>query len=72
VRRNRVRARVLERRPRAHQHWLLVALPNGGELEVSFSPRLYNALPLQPGSDVELSIRPDGVVVLNPHAAEQP
>jgi len=72
VRRNRVRARVLERRPRAHQHWLLVALPNGGELELSFPPRLYNALPLQPGSDVQLSIRPDGVVVLNPHAAEEP
>ena len=72
VRRNRVQGRILERRPRAHQHWLLVALPNGGEMEVSFSPRLYSALPLQPGSVVELSIRPEGVVVLNPHAAEEP
>jgi molybdate transport system ATP-binding protein len=64
VRRNRVRGRVLERRPQAHQHRLLVALPNGGEVEVSFSPRLYSALLLQPGHDVELSIRPEGVVIL--------
>jgi molybdate transport system ATP-binding protein len=64
VRRNRVRGRVLERRPQARQHLLRVALPNGGELEVSFSPRVYSALPLEAGSEVELSIRPEGVVVL--------
>ena len=74
VRRNRVQGRILERRPQAHQHRLLVALPNGGEVEVSFSPRLYSALPLQPGKVVELSIRPEGVVVLRgtAHAAEEP
>jgi molybdate transport system ATP-binding protein len=70
VRRNRVRARILERRPQAHQHRLLVVLPNGGEVEVSFSPRVYSALALEPGSQVELSIRPEGVVILNPPAAE--
>jgi molybdate transport system ATP-binding protein len=72
VRRNRVRGRVLERRPQAHQHLLLVGLPNGGQVEVSFSPRLYSALPLEPGSEVELSIRPEGVVVLNPATVEEP
>ncbi len=64
VRRNRVRGRILERRPQAQQHRLLVALPNGGEAEVFFSPRLYNTLPLEPGAEVELSIRPEGVVIL--------
>ena len=38
VRRNRVRGKILERRPQAHQHRLLVALANGGEVEVLFSP----------------------------------
>jgi molybdate transport system ATP-binding protein len=64
VRHNRVRGRILERRPQAHQHRLLAALPNGGEVEVSFSPRLYGSLPLEPGHSVELSIRPEGIVVL--------
>jgi molybdate transport system ATP-binding protein len=72
VRRNRVRGTVLERRPQAHQHRLLVALPNGGEVEVLFSPRLYSALALEPESEVELSIRPEGVILINPHAAEGP
>jgi molybdate transport system ATP-binding protein len=72
VRRNRVRGRILERRPQAHQHRLLVSLPNGGEVEVSFSPRLYSALALEPGSEVELSIRPEAVVALNPPAAAEP
>jgi hypothetical protein len=51
---------------------LLVSLPNGGEVEVSFSPRLYSALALEPGSEVELSIRPEAVVALNPPAAAEP
>jgi molybdate transport system ATP-binding protein len=71
VRRNRVRGRILERRPQAHQHRLLVVLPNGGEVEVSFSPRVYSALALEPGTDVELSIRPEGVVVLREAAGQQ-
>jgi hypothetical protein len=33
-------------------------------VEVSFSPRLYSALTLEPGNEVELSIRPEGVVIL--------
>ncbi len=68
VRRNRVRGRILERRPQAHRHLLLVGLPNGGEVEVAFSPRLYSALPLELGSEVELSIRPEGVVILREYA----
>jgi molybdate transport system ATP-binding protein len=74
VRRNRVQGRILERKPQAHHHLLLVGLPNGGEVEVSFSPRLYSALPLQPGSVAELSIRPEGVVILRDyaHAGEGP
>jgi len=74
VRRNRVQGRILERQPQAHQHRLLAALPNGGEVEVSFSPRLYSALPLHPGNVVELSIRPEGVVVLREtvHSQEEP
>jgi len=72
VRRNRVRGRILERRPQAHQHRLLVSLANGGEVEVSFSPRVYSALALEPGNEVELSVRPEGVVVLSPPASEEP
>ena len=64
VRRNRVEGRVLERSPQAHLHRLLVALPNAGELEVSFPSRLYSSLPLEPGSLVQLAVRPEGVVVL--------
>jgi molybdate transport system ATP-binding protein len=70
VRRNRVQGRILERRPQAHLHRLVVALPNGGEVEASFSPRLYGSLALEPGNVVELSIRPEGVVILNSPAAE--
>ncbi len=64
VRRNRVEGRVLERSPQAHLHRLLVSLPNANELEVSFSSRLYSSLPLEPGSLVQLAVRPEGVVVL--------
>jgi molybdate transport system ATP-binding protein len=68
VRRNLLDARVLERRPTAHLHHLLCILPNAGELEVAFPPRLYSSLPLTPGSTVRLSVRPEGVVILREHA----
>jgi molybdate transport system ATP-binding protein len=68
VRRNLLEARVLERRPTAHLHHLLCILPNAGELEVAFPPRLYSSLPLTAGSTVRLSVRPEGVVILREHA----
>ena len=68
VSRNRLEARVLERRPQAHLHRLLCSLPNGGELEVAFPPRLYSSLALSPGSPVQLSVRPEGVVILREYA----
>ena len=66
VRHNRLRVRVLEHRhgPDFRLVRVLTLGPTSAELEVRSPPSTYMDLPLAPGSELEVAIRPSGIVVL--------
>lgn len=63
---NLVRGRIVGHRRRAGVHLLQAALPNGHEVEVTFSDHAYAGLSLEPGEAVELSLRREAISILRP------
>ena len=70
VRHNQVTGRIVEHRFHASFHILSVALPNGHEVEVRFPVYAYTPLRLEPGEQVTLALRKEGLVVLPGKAIE--
>ena len=70
VRHNQVTGRIVEHRFHASFHLLSVALPNGHEVEVQFPVYAYTPLRLEPGEQVTLALRKEGLVVLPGKAIE--
>jgi molybdate transport system ATP-binding protein len=64
VMRNRVKGRIVENRLSASFRLLRVALANDQEIEVRFPARAYSSLRLAPGEAVDLSLRREGLIVL--------
>jgi molybdate transport system ATP-binding protein len=66
VRYNQVTGKILSRRRSSSFQTLFVLLPNGHQKEISFPASTYAPLLLQPGEEIKLSLRKEGVVLLQP------
>ena len=66
VRHNQVQGRILRRRPGpgpGHQT-LTVALPNGHQVQITFPRYAYHPLALEPGDDIRIVLRKEGIGLL--------
>lgn len=66
VRHNQVQGRIVSRHLNSSLQTLRVSLPNGHDVEVSFSTYTYTPLSLTPGESIRLSLRKEGLVLLHP------
>ncbi len=64
VQRNQTTGRIIENSFRPGARHLLVALPNGHEIEVRHPPSTYAPLNLQVGQEVRLALRREALVLL--------
>ncbi len=71
VRHNCVEGVIVECRQQSAFRELHVRLPNGHEVEVRFPHYTYTPLDLSEGQPVQLSLRKEALVVLNPQGAKQ-
>lgn len=64
VRYNLARGIVVDRHPNTSAQILYVYLSNGHQVEVQFPSYTYARLPLEPGQEVNLSLRKEGLTIL--------
>ena len=71
VQRNQVSGEIAAHQRRAEGHILHIDLPNGHKVEMRFADYAYAPLDLRLGEQIQLSLRPEGLVVLQPPTGGQ-